>query len=1163
MASNPIDCIAKYAPHLSTDESISRQDATDLALKEFEKLYGELEAFKKLINPKYTKKEYAFTDKSAVIKKINDEYQAKIDEVNTATPEQKQTVGELPPTVPPEPPKEEKQESGDKGLNDKGVLSHLYNAKNVPEASKEGFKREGLKYETKSQQEAEAVAKGIIEEMGLDGALAAAEAMKFDGDVNSLIFGIALNRLAEENNPEKFAEVGIVYDKMARYGGRFNAAINYFYKKSPLGVVLMENAKRKEDFDQFAKGKEQSWKEAMQDPEFLAMVDKRVQEELKKERVSAREKRIEKVRGIFKKAKEKFRAEGGGTYGTIIPPHIMETVIEAMELAYESGEAVAKIISDAVKSISQKLGNEDWDKEKFTKEWEDKLKDTASRVELTDEQLRDKKLDKIRKKLKGLTEKQKDKVLQGVYKQIIENEGLQYEDLRKLIAEAVGKRDLTEAETAKMKELVNKTNSVEAAVQKVITERTPEAFKEFYETQKEAAKASKELDELFYNKPDIIKRLTSIMVLGTLGPVSLIVNVTYNIWNQLSLRFPIGVVNTLVDMGITRAAKLGGKNIEQQYNVIDGQAEFWSKLGLGTKEAFEQVATGLNRMDYTQKEVYWQQIRPLRSLRELFANARGKKTLTRTQWWDKLIQGTVGFYSEAVARALNIGDKPLRFAAEGSQAAAFAKNLGLKGMDYELFIAFPREEAYRTYIAQGLSEEEAGKKADIIKEAIVKEGQRSTFQQDNMLNDALMRLFGGKDSGVGGLTKALVISPYVKIPTNAFWSFYNLVNPEVAIIQAGVFGAKAKKLKGQGEDVKAKLAEREARYWMGHAIVGMGMRAVVLSLVEAGVFTPATDEDDSKKERDAISFYDRAGTTEIKGVKISNKWFAQWGMMGNAIARKYKDMTPEQKEAQRTFWETIFGGMEVDALSELENGVFANSSSLLEAYSTRQPDRYLMNTVNLLSNIIQPAGIAQLNRAAIDNVTSTKGDNFLEKLNQNFAQRSTIYRKIFDVPLQYKRDVWGQKIPKDGNMLSRMLGVSKENPQLFARPVYNDYLRAMDSGFLPPAVLPILNGKKLNTEQHNRLQDYIGAERKSLIEPYINDASSIKGFDVKYSQLGSEERKKYVLDVWYDIGRVQGLKKFYKDYPEFIPKEKPVDYLEDVQKDLFKTLTSLQVQYKK
>jgi len=47
MESNPIDCITKQAKHLSTDVNISREAATDLALKEFEKLHGELENFKK------------------------------------------------------------------------------------------------------------------------------------------------------------------------------------------------------------------------------------------------------------------------------------------------------------------------------------------------------------------------------------------------------------------------------------------------------------------------------------------------------------------------------------------------------------------------------------------------------------------------------------------------------------------------------------------------------------------------------------------------------------------------------------------------------------------------------------------------------------------------------------------------------------------------------------------------------------------------------------------------------------------------------------------------------------------------------------------------------------------------------------------------------------
>lgn len=78
MASNPIDCIKLHAPNLSTDKNISRQDATDLALKEFEKLHGELEAFKKSLDKKYTVKPFVSPDKSARIKEIQDDYDKRI-----------------------------------------------------------------------------------------------------------------------------------------------------------------------------------------------------------------------------------------------------------------------------------------------------------------------------------------------------------------------------------------------------------------------------------------------------------------------------------------------------------------------------------------------------------------------------------------------------------------------------------------------------------------------------------------------------------------------------------------------------------------------------------------------------------------------------------------------------------------------------------------------------------------------------------------------------------------------------------------------------------------------------------------------------------------------------------------------------------------------------
>lgn len=1162
-----VEALIKEGKHPLEAERIVKNE---YILSEQEALNTELNTLKKSLGVKPSK---LSPQQKADTTEIEKQYQEKLAELDT---------NEQEPPPPAEPPKVEQDTKGKGQSKDKGVLSHLHSAKNIPEESRNGFEREGLKYETKSQQEAEAVAKSVIDKYGIDEAVSMAERMMFDGDVNSLIFAESLNRLSEQESKatteeekmaaaEKFAEVGIAYDKLARYGGRFNAAINYFYKKSPLGIVLMENAKRKEEFDDWAKNKEKSWKEAIKDPEFEKLFKEKVEEQLKTERTETRKAKREKVHkaidDTMAKWAKKFSAnlpEGTEKAGASID--VFKAAAATMKAAYDAGEAIGKVIQDAIDYISKETGVNDWDKDGFRAEWAKSLTESGSKKALTDEELKAKVLEKFRKKLKGLTEKQKDKVIQKSYNELIENGALDYDDLRDIIAEVIGKKELTAEEQARMKELVNKVNSIEKAAEAVRTERTQEARDRFREVQKDASFASKELSTMFYNKPDIIKRLNSIMILGTLGPVSLVVNITYNIWNQLALRFPVGVFNTLVDLALTRSAKLAGSEIHQEYNVIKGQAEFWSKLGTGLKESFEQIKTGLNRMDYTQKEVYQESIRPFDSLKDLWKNAKGETNLTRSQWWDKFIQGfpLMGMYAEGVARALNIGDKPQRFAAQGAQAASFAKGLGLKGIDYDIFIDFPRAEAYRVYKALGKTDEEAMTEADVVERAIVREGERATFQQDNLLVDGLNALVNrieskvgsNKDSGVGVAAKSLLISPYIKIPSNAFWSYYNLINPEVAAVQAAVLFKRAHNLRQKNEMADARMSAREARYWLAHMVVGMSMRAVVLSMVKSGMFTPASDEDDSKKEREAMSLYDRGGTVNIGGVKIANKWFAQFGMMGNAIAKKYQDMTPEQKENQETFWNTIFGGMEADALKELENGIFANSSSLLQWYSTGKPDRYLMNTINLLSNILQPAGVAQINRARIDYVTSAQGDTFMQKLNQNFAQRSTLYRNIFDVQLKYKRDIWGQKKPKEGNALSRMFGISKDNPKIFARPVYNDYLRTMDAGFLPPIAPMKLNDKALTTEQYEKLQNYVGAARIAYIEPYVNGAVKAEGFNEKYSEM-SDSRKKFALSYWYDKGLKVGKEKFYKEYPELIPAKEDVDYVEEVEKDIFRTLQNL------
>jgi len=1220
----PNPCIEEHAPHLRDrfNELVKggmseREAGRKAAMEDFAKLNNELNAFKKSIGIKLSKEQeagYKEPDNSAKIKEITDTYNAKIEEakkianeeakaneVQQPTEVKEPTITEpnkIEPTAeegtgegkepPKEPIKPVDEGSGKDKLNDKGILNHLASAENVPEASKKGFEEKGLKYNTSSQKEAESVAKSIIDKYGLDDAVLLAEAQKFDGDVNSLIYAETLNRLAkaeaEAKTPKeklefakKFAEVGIKYDEAGRKGGRFSSAINYFYKKSPLGIQMIENAKRKEAFEEWSKPKDKSWKEffdeMMKEPEFETQVKEQVKEGMKQERAEARAARIKKVDEFFDRAKDEFK--GGAAYSTIIPPKVITTALEGMKKAYHAGERVAEIVEKAIDYISEQLGHSDWDKEKFRKEWFEKLKDKETKKPLTDEELKAKILDKFRNKLKGLTDKEKEEVVRKSFQKIVESGGLDYADFKKIIADITGRGELTESETKRLKELVKETNLVDEAAEKARTERTQEARKEYFEAQTKAAKASKELNELLYNRPNIIKRLTSIMQLNTLGIPALVNNPIYNIWNQTTLRLPVGLVKTVIDQAIKYGS--GGK-IAPETNIASrtAQAEFFSKLGLGGKEAFQQFFTGLNRADYTAKEIQGQQIRPATAIRDLWAFFKNKKNLTNEQAVDKTLQATVGIPAEIVARVLNLGDKPQRFAAEGAQAAAFAKGLGLKDIDYDLFVDFPREEAYRAYKAKGLSDTEAGQKADYIRDTIVKEGQRSTFQQDNMLNDVINRAFGGEKSGIGSLAKAVTISPYIKIPSNAYWSYYNLINPEVAFLQSMIYGAKAyakktgKATRFLGDKYNTSAAKdlNEAKYWFAHGAVGMATRAVVVAMVGAGIVRPSNNQDDTKKEREGEQNYEQQGTINVSklfaavqgrntndvknGLLVGMRWFGHFGTMSDAVARKEEEMTPEQREQQKDFWETAFGGMEIDALKDLNQGVFGNTSSLLTAVERKDFQNYGVNLINMFTNILQPAALAQAERAAMPYYTKQKADTFLGELNNTMLSRSKLYRDLTNQYPPSKIGIWGDKIEKKDNFGMRLFGISRANPDNFAQPVYEDAKKYNNISFFPPSVRPeIKKGEetiKLPTKDAARLEELVGQQRKNLIAPYINDMATFEGSNKKYSQL-SEEEKLDKLRILYEEGYKNGKELFLKENPQYIIPDKTKEQKREDKKE--------------
>lgn len=1077
--------------------------------------------------------------------------------------------GGVPPT---EPKKLTKEGEGTREERKKRLLSNIITSPNVPESLKKQVEEKGLSYLPATQEEATRLANVIIDSIGIDAAVEAASKNEFTdvfGGVNTAVLTEAASRLTAD--PVRQAQIFDTLDRVLRSKGQDISYMNEFYTKNPLGVVIYQNSQRKQEFDAFAEGKESKWKEAHDILKSENEALKKELEDLQKKKAEPEGVKVAKAKAAAARQKraaliQKYRQNKGGGL-TLSAGGLSKEGIEfvgevALTYIQEGVANVEVIIQKVTADIKNIIGKEPSD-------------DVKSEIEqIARSKFQEKKgkgvIDRIRKKLDGLTDQEKEDVIRKSYKKLIESGALEFDDFKNIVAEVIGKGPLSEADANKLKDLTKKINELEAKALEAQDKRTPEAIAAYRQAELEAAKAGRELSQMFNTKPNILKRITSIIQLSTLGIPSLINNVTYNIVNQIGLRAPIGVINSLIDRSISGTARMMGKRINPETNVFSRQTqrEFFNKLNLGLREAGEQALTGLNRQDYIQKEIYGQQIQPLESMKALYRFVRGKQRLSTQEVIDKGLQATVGVPAEAVARLLNLGDKPLRFAAEGATAAEFAKALGVTGIDYNLFIMFPKAEAMRIYKNKGLSEKEAEQKADYIEKSIIQEGKRATFQQDNFLNDKLQQLFGSEKSGVGDFVKTLTISPYIKIPSNAFWSYFNLVHPEVAVMQAMVYGGKAAKLRAKDPNA-AKQALREARYWFAHAAVGLAYVGAISSMVNAGVFTPGTTGEESKKEREGRMYYGKPGSTNVTklmswlrgedptrikgGYEIQNKWFGHIGSIGNAIARREMDMTPEQKKNRNEFLSNLLSNIPEEALDGLQTGVFSNTSSLFNALqSDFGLKRYGLNVIGMMTNMVHPAALAQLSRAELPYYSSTKADSFMGELKNSFLQRSSLLRKTLGEQPPAKIGVWGDKLEKKDNLMMRWFGISKSNPDNFAQPLYNDFVRTGNSAYFPPTIKPEIEdqGKttKLSIKETQELEMLVGQARKNLVAPLLNDEVSIgkygywsevenyflsQGLSKEEARAQADDIKLGALKNAYDLGFEIGKAGFLDEHEEY------------------------------
>ncbi|MEY4331495.1 MAG: hypothetical protein RLZZ196_233 [Bacteroidota bacterium] len=1059
--------------------------------------------------------------------------------------------------------------------NDKSILNRINSSENIPDSVKEKFK-DDLKYEVKSKEEAKSIAKNIIKEYGTDDAVTLAEANKFHGDVNSFIFSEAINdtyiKESEAKTPEEklkyaeqWADYAIRFDESARSKGRFISAISDFYKKSPLGIKFVENERRNEDFKKWYKAKEGSYKEVfdelVQDPKFKSLIGEEVQKGLKEERAAQRQVNRKKIEDFFENAKLK----GNNLYAVPIPPKLINGALEIMKQSVLAGESVVNAVNKAIEHISKEV--KDWDKEKFRKEYETKLSSIEGKAgkrekEELPEDAKNKILDKFRKKLKGLDESQKEQVIRKSFKQLVENGALEYNDFKKIIAETIGYGEVTPEEAAKITKLVNDINSVDDLAESIRNEgnRSEQNLLKYQKAKKEAEKSATELNKMVYNKTNISNRLLSIMQLNTLGIPSLINNPIFNIWNQATVRFPNAVSMTVLDQILYGGSKVSNKLfgtgvLLPENNVLASQKEFFKKALQGGKLSTEQLFTGLTNKDYFQKEIYSSQIHPFTSIKDLWNWKFNGKNLTPAQVADKSIQATVGLPAEIVARALNIGDKPQRFAAEGAQAAVFAKNLGLKDIDYKYFLEFPKEEAYRVFKKQGLSDDVAMKKAEEIQERIIKQGEESTFQQENLINEVInsaVNIASSYGAGAEGVVKVIktLNMPYLKIPLNASWSVYNLANPQVAFLQSAIYGARA---------IKSRSASdiQQSKKWFAHGVTGIALTGIAGALVSNGIINASNRSDEtSKKERQGEKTYEQQNSINVtklnaylrgenpndvkNSLNVDLKWFGNVGNILNIQAIKDEEMTPEQRKNGMSFMEDMLSSMSISSMELIENGVFSNTSGLLTAIDKggNFADSYALNLINMGTNIVQPAMFAQMSRAQLPYYSQQKADTFMEELKNNLLTRSSVLRSLSNKYPPSQIGVWGDRLDRKDNVAMKLFGISSNNNDNFAQPIYNDYKKTNNTAFLPPAVKPEVNGFELNVSQTNKLETLVGQARKNLVAPFVNDGAKLDGFKDKYYSKLSEEDKTKALGILYKEGYKVGEKQFTDLYPEFYKSDK-------------------------
>ena len=1050
---------------------------------------------------------------------------------------------------------------------------------------------------------------------------------------------------------KQWSDVTMEYAEKLNSKGKWTAQTAYFYKTSPMGFAIRIENERIEQFADWFEAKEKDYKkvfnEIIASEEGQALLKEEVEKITKAERAQQRQKRDKAIDSFFDGMKLK-----GGTYVTIIPPNVWNAAVDIMKVSVKAGDRVVVAVQNAIDHIDKELKGAEWDKEKFRKEYEAQLnkvtgesikeadnekillkrteelkrrlkendfsaeeyknkrtlsekeqaaKDEYDRVKkLYDEAKKgsaeyiDKKakqyLDRLRKRLSGISEDQKEEIIRRSIKEIVNKGGLEYDDFKDIVSETIGIKKLTDEQKAEIESLTEQSNIADDLEQKFLDKATRENIDAFKKAKAKSLEADRKLFEMTSQKADIVGTLKSLITLNYLSASTLIKNYAQNVIYQGTVRFPISLAKKGIDQSVYGATYMGNKMfgtkvIKPSISITDAQRGYFREYREGIVRGWEQMIKGVDEKDYFAKSQYASTLNPSKAVKELKASMKGELFLTPNQKIDKWIQATLGWQPYAISRGMIYGDKPPRYAAQGAEALQIAvKELGLKNpLEIEAFMISPEKYAYKHLIEKaGLSPEDASIESKAIAKRIIDAGAVATFQNENYFNDFFSKIdewarVSKEDKWTANIIKPPVALlkasqlPFVKTPANVAWVFFKIANPSFTMLKSLAEAGLAQNSFRKGNLIKYKEYTKNAKESFGLAAIGIGITAAAAGLANKGLIRTSVQDEDKAREKAGEGFFGKSNELNL-GVLLGGgdywvdlSWFGPVGTIIDIRGRMMEDNKQKELRGEKVehgVMNEIIPTMKYSVSSTLNTLVFDQGAKMVDALRKGGGalNQIVVNNANALSNIVLGSTIASLNKAMAPEKTDLAADNIIDQIINNQKQRNVFVTWAAGYPPS-KVSIWGEPMPQDksiSGVLGSMLGFEKGSADKFGAILYNEQRRTGRNEFFPPVEDKKIkvNGKdvQITVEEKRDLDTYIGQARKAMISPFLNDKTTYTVLldngeygDFTYSELTAgknkdgqtisqeeaDKKKLAALDLIYKNGKEAGFAKFKDKYKQY------------------------------